>query len=269
MRALLREPLLHFTLLAALLLGLNSFWTNGRKPVIEITAEAVMAQAEVSEQRLGRRLRAEERNQLAQEMLREEILFREAQRRGMVADNQVRGTLIAMMRTALKPVQAPPSDDELNKVRSALPRDSTTLPEQISFEHVSFATADKVPTDLLARLRAGASAQALGETIRLANPLPPTYRPQLDRLLGTDFVAEVGKLPLNEWHGPLTSTRGVHFVRVLSRQAEQPLPMEQLRPMLESQWMKSREGDAVAGEVEKLKADYHIVLPEPFREADK
>jgi hypothetical protein len=261
MRTLLREPLLHFLVLAGMLFALNSFWSERRKPLVEITAAAVQAQARVSEQRLRRPLSAADIDRLTQEMLQQEILFQEAQRRGMVADNQVRGTLISMMRTALKPVTAAPDDAALLALRDELPREATTLPEQLSFEHVSFTTPDKVPPDLLAKLRAGASSSSLGETIRLANPLPPTYRPQLDSLLGTDFVARLVRLPLNKWHGPLTSTRGIHFVRLISRSAEQSLPMDQLRPLLESHWLKSHEADAVAREVAKLKEDYRILLP--------
>ncbi len=271
MHTFIREPLLHFLVLAGMIFALNSFLSEGRKPLVEITAAAVEAQARVSEQRLRRPLSAAEIERLTQEMLQEEILFQEAQRRGMVSDHQVRGTLISMMRTALKPMVAAPDDAALLALRDELPRDTTTLPEQLSFEHVSFTAPDKVPPDLLAKLRAGASSPSLGETIRLANPLPPTYRPQLDSLLGTDFVAKLVKLPLNEWHGPLTSTRGSHFVRLISRVAEQSLPMDQLRPLLESHWLKSHDADVVTREVAKLMADYRILLPgrSPATEAAK
>jgi hypothetical protein len=261
MRTLFREPLVHFLVVAGMLFGLNSFWSDRRKPLVEITAAAVQAQARLSEQRLRRPLSAADTDRLTQEMLQEEILFQEAQRRGMVADNQVRGTLIAMMRTALKPVTAVPDDSILLALRDELPRETTTLPEQLSFEHVSFSAPDKVPADLLAKLRSGGASPSLGETIRLANPLPLTYRPQLESLLGADCVTQLVKLPVNEWHGPLTSTRGIHFVRLIARVAEQTLPMEQLRPLLESHWLKSHEADVITSEVARLKNNYRIILP--------
>ena len=264
MRALFREPLLHFIILAAGLLAINSWTSTLRKPVVEISAAAVEAQAGMSAQRLGRTLTLEERTRLTEEMLQEEILFREAQKRGMVSDNQVRGTLIAMMRSALKPVTAEPTEAELNATRSKLPRENTTLPQQISFDHVSFSSAEKIPADLLAKLRSGADPRSLGEPMRMANPLPPTYRPQVERLLGNEFTEKIFVQPLNEWHGPLTSSTGVHFVRIISRQAEQPLPLEAIRPMLEAHWMNEQQGDAVAREVDRLKAQYRIVLPDGF-----
>jgi parvulin-like peptidyl-prolyl isomerase len=81
-------------------------------------------------------------------------------------------------------------------------------------------------------------------------------------LLGNDFTEKIFVQPPNEWQGPLTSSTGVHFVRVISRQAEQPLALEAIRPMLESHWVNEQQGDAVAREVDKLKADYRIVLPD-------
>jgi len=261
MRPLLREPLLHFLIIAALLLALNAATSRLRKPVVEITAAALEAQAEASARQLGRPLSPDERQTLLERMLQDEILFLEAQKRGMVADNQVRDTLVAMMRSALKPITAEPSEEELNDLRSKLPRESTTLPEQIAFDHVSFAAADKVPADLLAKLRTGADPKSFGETMRLANPLPPTYRPQVERLLGKDFAQQVFVQPPGDWRGPIPSPLGVHFIRVTTRQPEQPLPLESIKPLLLGHWNSGRQDDAISQEVDKLKADYHINLP--------
>jgi hypothetical protein len=262
-RSFIREPLLHFLLAAAALLALD-FWTRPlRKPVLEIQAAAVEAQSSMSAQRLGRPLTATERAAIADQLLEDEILFQEAQKRGMVTDNQVRSTLIAMMRSALKPVTAEPTDAELNATRSKLPRESTTLPQQISFEYVSYANAETIPADLLSKLRSGADPKSLGEPMQLANPLPPTYRPQVERLLGNEFTEKVFVQPLNEWQGPINSSRGVFFIRVIARQSEQPLALEAIKPILESHWMNQKQGDAVAREVDLLKANYRIVMPQP------
>lgn len=260
MRSLFREPLLHFLVLGGLLFAGDTLWQQQRKPVVEIKAEAVTAQAGVAEQRLGRPLTAPELQRLENKMLEDEMLFREAQRRGMVADNRVRNTLIQMMRSALKPVTAPPGVKELEETRARLPLESTSLPAKISFEHVSFTTMDRVPAGLLEKLRAGEKPPA-GDAVRLGNPLPATFRPQVERLLGAEFAAKVFALPLNEWHGPLQSARGAHLLRVISNQADQPLPMEELRHMLESRWREEQADKAVEAEVEKLKDDYRVIVP--------
>jgi hypothetical protein len=261
MRPLFREPLLHFIVIAALLLALDAATRRSRKPLVEFTAAAVEAQAEASARQLGRPLTPDERRDLIDRMLQDEILFLEARKRGMVADNQVRGTLVAMMRSALKPVTAEPTGEELEALRATLPRESTTLPEQIAFDHVSFTAPEKVPAGLLDELRGGADPKAFGEPLRLANPFPPTYRPQLERLLGKDFAQQVFVQPPGDWRGPLASSLGMHFIRVTTRQPEQPLPLESIKPLLLGHWNSERQDDAVSKEVEKLKAGYRIVLP--------
>lgn len=261
MRSILREPLLHFLVLGALLLAADTIWRQARKPVVEITAEAVNAQATQTAQRLGRPLTLEEKERLAREMLQDEILFREAQKHGMLEDNSVRRTLVQMMRSSLKPVSAPPSDEELNQVRLRLPRENTVLPELIAFEHVSYTGADKVPAGALEKLRLGEKL-ASSDGVRLNNPLPPTYRPQIERILGKDFSDKVFSLPPNQWHGPLTSERGVHFVFVTSLKREEPVPLQELRQMLEARWRREQEDQAVTAEVEKLRSEYWIILPQ-------
>ena len=262
MRSFLREPLVHFLLLGAMLLGLDAVCSRYRKPVVTITPAALKAQAEVAAQRLGRPLTTQERDKLAREMLQEEILFREAQQRGLMDDNRVRGTLVAMMRSALKPVAAPATEEELKALSAQLPRETSILPEQISFDHVSFPSSTEILPDILDKLKHGADPKSFGESVRLANPLPPTYRPQVEHLFGVPFAEEVFKAPLNEWCGPIRSMRGVHFVRVTSRQAEQPLPLEQLRPVLEFHRMQRQEAETVGREVDKLKANYRLVMPD-------
>lgn len=260
MHSFFREPLLHFLLLGGMLFAADHVWKQQRKPVVQIREEALKAQAGVAAQRLGRPLTSEELRRVGRKMLEDEMLFREAQRRGMVTDNRVRNTLIQMMRSALKPVTAPPTAAELEQTRARLPQESTTLPAKISFEHVSFASMDRVPAGLLEKLRAGEEPPS-GDAVRLGNPLPLTFRPQVDRLLGADFARQIFELPLNEWHGPLQSTRGVHLVRVTTRQAEQPLPMVEMRPMLESRWREEQADRAVGAEVDRLQDEYRIILP--------
>lgn len=261
MRTLLREPLLHFLLIAGFLLVVDSFWSRQRKPLVEIQAASVNAKAVIASQRIGRELSGAERKRLAQEMLEEEILFREAQRRGLVSDNRVRGTLVAMMRAALKPVLPPPSETEIESVRKELSRDSTHLPAQISFEHVSYSQTEAVPSDALTRLQSGESPKLMGEPVRLASPLPMTYRPQIERMMGEAFTSEIFKLPQQQWHGPITSARGIHLVRVIARVEEVPMPMDQVRPILEARWREKREEEAIAREVEKMKNDFRIQMP--------
>lgn len=259
--ALLRQPLVHFLIVGALVFLVDAWRTHCGKPVLELNAAEVQTQISAAEARLQRPLTSSERASVVEELLSDELLFREAQRRGMLSDNRIRGTLIQMMRSALRPVTVPPDDAHLAAIRARLPPETSTLPEQISFEHISFSTLEEVPPGLLEHVRMGTPPPTSSAEVRLANPFPETYRTQLERLLGPGFASAVFALPKDEWHGPLQSTRGVHLVRVISKVQEQPVPMEQLRPILESYWRQDQENQAVTREVAGLKAGYRIILP--------
>ena len=143
------------------------------------------------------------------------------------------------------------------------------LPSQASFQHVSFRDRTEVPHGLLKRLRAGEAPPASSPGIRLANPLPPTYRPQLEQIFGKDVADSIFTLPLNEWQGPFTSPRGVHFVLITAREPEKPIPFAEIRGMLEAKWIEQRENEAIAEEARKISEEYTIVLPETATRTEK
>jgi hypothetical protein len=262
MRSLIREPLIHFLLLGALLLAAEHWFGQFGKPVVEVTSAAVQARARVIEQRLGNPLSGDELAKLTDDLLLEEILYHEALRRGMAGDNRIRGSLVQMMRSALKRVLPAPADDELRRLQATLPKEVTHLPPQIAFDHVSFASAPAQPPEMLTSIRSHPNPQSLSDgTVRLGQPVPPTYLPQLERLLGAEFTARVMELPLNEWYGPLQSLRGQHFVRITSRQPEQPMAWNEIKPILMGRWTQAKEEEIIREEVAKISAEWRVVLP--------
>jgi len=268
MHRILREPLFHFLLAAAFLLAADAGWRHFRKPVVEISTAAVDARARAWQERTGMKAGREQRMEIARDLATDEVLFRESLKRDMASDNRVRTSLIQMMRTALKPPVTPPTDDQLKEVRAQSPKENIMLPAQASFQHVTFRNSGEVPPDLFGRLRNGEAPPASTDGVKLANPLPSTYRPQLERLFGAAFTNSVFTAPLQEWQGPITSSRGVHFIRVLSRDADMPIPFKEIRGMLEAKWIEQRENEAIALEARKLEEGYNIVLPKSGIPAD-
>ncbi|MBK1814209.1 peptidyl-prolyl cis-trans isomerase [Luteolibacter yonseiensis] len=263
MHRILREPLFHFLAVAAMILAADGMWSRFRKPEIIVSAAAVESRAREWQATSGIAPTAGQRSQIARDLATEEVLFRESLKREMATDNRVRSSLVGMMRSALKPPVTPPTDEELKEVLSNSPKENIMLPAQIGFESVTYTNDADVPPDLLKKLRDGAPVPASTAAVKLANPLPPTYRPQLDRLLGTAFCDAVFTLPLHQWQGPIRSTRGVHFVRVTTREVERPIPFAEIRGMLEAKWIEGRENETIAVEAAKLAQNYRIVLPDP------
>lgn len=259
MKSLLREPLLHFTLVAALLVGAHRLYSAHSRPEVRVTPEWLDSLARDYELKTGRPPDDTERVNLAHAWLENEILCREALKTGHTDDPRVRGLLAAIMRETLEPVIADPTDADLEAFRRQHP-EPFRYPAQVSFEQATFAHAEEIPAGLLEKLRTG-TPPPQAAALRLPNPMPLTWLPQLEKTFGADFAASVVAAPPGEWTGPLTSSRGVHFIKVVRYEAEREMPIEDVRPALIAKWLEAQRNAAVSAKVAGMRANYRIELP--------
>ncbi len=257
---LLREPLLHFILAGALLAGLQRWHARTARPEIRVSPEWRETLARDFELKTGRPPDREQREKLLADYLEEEILFREALKDGREQDPRVRHLLALAMREALEPVVPDPGDADLEELRAKDP-EAFRFPAGVSFSHVSFPSADQVPAGLAERLRGGEKV-ASAPGMHLPDPLPQTWMPQIERMFGRDFAAALAASKPGEWTGPLSSERGVHFVKVLNYTPPRDMPLQEVRPALATKWITDRKKAAVSSKVEELKKNYRITLPE-------
>jgi hypothetical protein len=257
LRRLLSEPLLHFILCAAVLLAIHRYFG---KPEITVTPEIIAGLYQDFESRAGRPPTPAEREKLLNDHLDDEVLYREALAKGLEQDSRVRTLLIQTMRTTLRPVLSEPTDAELESLRREIP-EAYRYPQKVSFAHVSFAVEKDIPPDLLDRLRAGHAHEGLGTLAKLPNPFPPSEPSQIDWMLGTEFREALVNCADATWCGPFKSRRGVHFVRIISRELPRDLPLADIRPKLGAIWIARKESAEVAAKAAELRQSYRIVLP--------
>lgn len=259
-RSLGQSPLLGFTVVGLVLAVVHWQWQERRKPEIELTAEAVTA-LELHYQRLSGVLPDEEaRALLLNQEVEEEVLYRESVRAGNVEDPRVKALLASILRESLEPVLADPSEEELRAFREEDPS-AYQFPAEAAFEHVSFRAPAEVPERALARLRAG-EVVAGDAALKLANPLPRTFAPQLEKMFGPEFFADIERCEVGSWEGPFDSVLGVHFVRVTDYREAREMDFERVKSALTSQWRKKTRAEAVSARVEEMKGSYRIILPE-------
>lgn len=259
-RTLWREPLLHFTVAAAVLVGAQRWHQHASRPELRVTKEWLDTLARDYELKTGHRPDSAERAKLLDDYIEEEVLFREAQKSGHEEDPRVRHLLALTMREAMEPVVADPSDAELEELRAKSP-ETFRFPAEVSFEHASFKSTDAIPPGTLETLRGGGTAGMAAE-MRLPNPLPETWIPQIGRMFGDEFAEALANCKEGEWSGPINSTRGVHFVKILKYTAPREMPMTEVRPALITKWTTDRQKAAVSGKVAELRKGYRIIVPQ-------
>lgn len=227
MRALLRDPLLHFLLLGAGLFALYRLVAGEDVAPKEIfvAARTIEGLADNWQRTWQRPPTQTELDRLVDDYVREEVLYREALAAGLDRDDTiVRRRLRQKMEFVSEDLaaQAEPTDQELQTYLDQHP-DEFRLPTRVSFEHIYFSrdrrgeSAGKDAASVLARLQSSArapEAASLGDPIALAPRYDGIAVDELDRLFGDGFAAQLIEMPPGVWAGPSESGYGLHLLRV-------------------------------------------------------
>ncbi len=258
--ALRREPLVHFLALAALLFVAYHLLTPSAREPIVIERASIDELARRQEELLARPLSDEERRALVEFAIDDEVLLREAYRRGLDRDAVVRQHLVQKMRFILGEDEAAPTEAELRAYLAAN-RERYRDPPTVTLDQVFYADPAKVPDDLMTRLANGTDIGELGDPLdMLGNRLPRYSLRDLIGLMGPDVARRVFELPAGAWHGPMRSERGVHFVRVEQHHAPTTPSFEELRDYLRQDWALDQQRRAVADKIAELRRNYRIVV---------
>ena len=284
-RRVLREPLVHFLLLGALVYGL--YWVNqdgADQPdadVIVVSAGEIEWLEASWEKRWGRGPTPEERAGLIRQHIRETVLYREALSMGLDAnDTIIRRRLSQKLEFLVQDLLQvpPPTEEQLRSYRQAH-ADRYTQPALVTFSQVFLdpdrrgdETLDQAAA-LLAELQAesnqgaepGEAADGLGDPFLLQRYYPERDLAEISKLFGRGFATAVVALEPGVWHGPVLSGYGVHLVFVHARKEAVVLPSEEVRDRLLADWQDA-ERDRLNDEYfERLVERYQITVEEPDR----
>ena len=238
---LLREPLVHFTVLGAGLFVLYSYaGGNTSEPADRIIVDETEIQrlAEQFQRTWMRPPSRQELAGLAEEFVREEILYREALALGLDQDDLV---IRRRMRQKMEFLNADlveqqtPSDVELQAYLDANP-DKFRQPARLSFQQIYLGpeqnpqSAQPKAAALLQRLKKEPEApwQELGESTLLPAELDKVSVRDIAGTFGTPLAEVIAAAPIKRWSGPYVSEYGVHLVRVTERTPEMLPPLSQI-----------------------------------------
>jgi PPIC-type PPIASE domain len=277
LKRLLREPLVHFLLLGALLF-LGSAWQGGGEGAGSnriVVTPGVVDHLASGFQRTWRRPPNElELKGLIDEHVKEEIAAREALAMGLDRDDIV---IKRRLRQKLEfllvddAAAAPPTEAELQAWLARHPEAFRVEP-QLSFQQVLLrperrgASAAADATKLLARLRAAGpevATQDLGDASMLPAEAPLQPLREVANAFGQDFAAELLKLAPGQWSGPVESSFGLHLVLVRDRSAGAAADLATVRPLVEREVLAERRKAELQALYERLLAKYAVSIDMP------
>jgi hypothetical protein len=272
---LLREPLLQFLALGAMLFAL--YGLAGKRsadaPEKIVVSASRIANLGDGFARTWRRPPSEQELQgLIEDYVRDEVFYREGRAAGLDRDDVIiRRRVRQKMEFLAEDMSAEPSDEQLAAYLASNPERFRTE-DQITFHQVFLSATRRANTiesdskqigSVLARADAAVDATALGDPFLLGEEFRGVSPNKATSLFGESFAERIFAMEKGRWQGPVSSGFGQHFV-FISERVSGGLPLlDDVRPAVRREWANARRLEAERKLYASLRERYEIVVEAP------
>jgi hypothetical protein len=278
MQRLLKEPLLHFLVLGALIFAVYS-WLNRSLPdnksaagTVRITSNEIAWLKETWSRQWQREPTRDELRGLVTDFLKEELLAREARALGLDQnDTIVRRRLAQKLEFLVQDTSslAEPTEEDLRRFYEANPERFQT-DAHISFTHVFFrrekrasaATEAKAALDDLAR---GANPADFGDRLLVDSEIVDADMQSVAGQFGREFADAVFTLKPGAWNGPIESGYGLHLVRVSEVKPGKRRAFSEVKTQVLEYWREQRQRSDNEKYFASLLKKYDVVVDDSVK----
>lgn len=277
MSKLLREPLVHFIILGALLFAGHMVWqrhVTKADYTITVTTEEMERQALIFAGENRRQPTDDDLKALLFSHVEEQALMREAQRLGLGEDDTIiRRRLAQKMRFIIEDVDAPALPNEAAlKTWFDNNIDNFVSPETRSFSHIYFSPethGEMIETSASGALKqvlsGGSTAdwKSLGDPFMLKRQFNDLNAIETTRLFGPEFSKAIFTSTGNDWQGPIESAFGLHLIRI-DRLTPKSTPIfSDARTEVEAAWQEQAQRTANQNNLKNLIKKYKVDVQDP------
>lgn len=241
-----REPLVHFLLGGLAIFAFFAWRGEPADPASRTIRLTQGDQAQLAlgfEQTMARPPTRAELDALTQRWVRDEVLYREALRLGLDADDPVIRRRLAQKMNVIAASAADaeqPTDAELQRWLEAHP-DRFARDTALTFDQLYFGS-EGTARSALGRLAAGGEWREAGEAVGLPQTSTGASRRAVADQFGEDFARALEAMPTGEtWQGPVATPLGWHLVRLRARKPGALPPLAQVRRRVEDDWRAETE----------------------------
>ncbi|HEX9155689.1 MAG TPA: peptidylprolyl isomerase, partial [Nitrospira sp.] len=227
MKRLVREPLIHFLLIGAVLFAAYGYMQRGRGGVesskqIQLSVDDLAQLVLLFRAQWQRQPTAQELSQLVENKVQEEILYREGLAMGLDKDDTIVKRRMAQKLQFLAEDVAAAREPTTAELRNWFEKHSAmfALPPRLSFRHLYFspdrrgAHARDDAAKALAKLTGQPEDSNLAASLADPFMFQDYYRDRapdyLGKEFGPQFAQAVAKLAPGSWQGPIESGFGWH-----------------------------------------------------------
>ena len=277
---LLREPLLQFLALGAMLFAL--YGLAGKRSA-EAPEKIVVSASRVANlgdgfARTWRRLPNEQELQgLIEDYIRDEVFYREGRAAGLDRDDVIiRRRVRQKMEFLADDMSVPePSDEQLAAYLASNP-ERFRAEDQLTFHQVFLSASRRANTidsdskqiaSILARADGAVDATVLGDPFLLGEEFRNVSPSKVTSIFGESFAKQISVMEKGRWQGPISSGFGQHFVFISEWVSGNLPPLDAVRPVVHREWANARRLEAEQKLYASLRNRYEIVVEEPRAKA--
>ena len=281
-RRLLREPLLHFLVLGAALFAAYTYFgprldtTANPSREIRLTPDELVQLATAFQAQWRRPPTVEEFAALAEDRIRQEVLYREALALGLDKDDEiVKRRMAQKMQFIAEDVAAAhePSPAELEAWFDQH-QDRFRLPGRVSFRQLYFSPdkrgararddAARALEQLAGQPEDAGAAASLGDRVIFQD----YYRDRTGEFLGKEFgprfaLDVTSRLAAGSWQGPVESGMGWHLVFIDTVIPGRVPAFSEIEPDVRTAWLGEQKALAWDKAYKAMRAKYTVLLPQP------
>lgn len=244
-KRLLREPLLHFLAIGALMFAVYEIRNGNTAPspdVIIITPQKI-AQIKAGFSSVWKRFPDEsEINALIEQDIREEVYYRDAIALGLDRNDPLVRQRLRLKMEFLIDSSAKAIDPAVGELETyfAVHELKYQLEPRMAFEQVYLGQTSDTNSapGLLKKLQSNPEIDlfTVSQRSQLPIQLGLSTRDAVTGVFGTGFYERLVKLPHGIWSGPVKSSFGRHFVRIIDRLPVRTPPLSEVRKDVLRDW---------------------------------
>lgn len=267
----LRDPITHFVLIGLALVAINHVWANYQG---EQSRTITVSEAELDRlsalwaNTAGRLPTGEDKQQIIDQFVQQEVLVREAERLGLGDDDTIIQRRLAQKMDFLvsgESKAANPTDAQLEQWFKQN-RDKFAAPERRSFVHIYLSpekhggAIETVAASTLHAVQSGTDWKSLGDPFIQKRSYAALPESEVTRLFGPDFASAMFKLDAGQWSRPIGSAFGLHLVRIESIDKAAEARFEPIKAEIAVAWQEDQSGKAKQAALQKLVSGYDVVI---------
>jgi hypothetical protein len=269
---LLREPLLQFLALGAILFALYALVDKrgAEAPEKIVVSSARIANLADGFARTWRRPpNREELQDLIEDYVRDEVFYRAGRASGLDRDDVIiRRRVRQKMEFLAEEISIPePSESELGTFLAANP-DRFRTDDRLSFHHVFLSPSRRAGTIDQDLKQVGAAvsgalpatAAELGDPFLLGAEFNAVSQRDIAGVFGDSFARRAFSVEQGRWQGPIASTYGQHFVFITDRSKGSVPPLDTVRAAVVREWTNARRSESEQKLYRSLRDRYEITV---------